>query len=109
MINTVLYGDCRDNLRKIKDAGVEVQMCVTSPPYYGLRDYGLEENQIGLEESPEEYIAQLVEVFRLVRDVLRDDGVLWVNIGDSYYNYRPGISEAIFCQQQSRSTANQKS
>ena len=65
-------------------------MCVTSPPYYGLRDYGGEVNQIGQEETPEEFIQSLVEVFREVRDVLKDDGVLWLNIGDSYYNYRPG-------------------
>ena len=63
-------------------------MCVTSPPYYGLRDYGGEENQIGQEESPEEFVDQLVEVFRNVREVLTDDGTLWLNIGDSYYNYR---------------------
>ena len=63
-------------------------MCVTSPPYYGLRDYGGEESQIGLEQSPEEYIEQMVEVMSLVRDCLADDGTLWLNIGDSYYNYR---------------------
>ena len=63
-------------------------MCVTSPPYYGLRDYGGEENQIGMEESPEKYVEQLVDVFRSVREVLTDDGTLWLNIGDSYYNYR---------------------
>ena len=60
------------------------------PAYYGLRDYGKEDDQIGLEESPEEFIDQLVEVFRGVRDCLTDDGTLWVNIGDSYYNYRGG-------------------
>src|SRR5476651_1947860 len=58
-------------------------MCVTSPPYYGLRDYGVE-GQIGLEETPAEFIARLVEVFREVRRVLRDDGTAWVNMGDSY-------------------------
>ena len=63
-------------------------MCVTSPPYYGLRDYGGEENQIGQENSPEEFVDQLVDVFRSVREVLTDDGTLWLNIGDSYYNYR---------------------
>ena len=63
-------------------------MCVTSPPYYGLRDYGGEENQIGQEGSPEEFIDQLVEVFKKVRDVMVDDGTLWVNMGDTYYNYR---------------------
>ena len=60
-----------------------VQMCVTSPPYYGLRDYG-HPGQLGLEQTPEKYIAAMVEVFRCVRDVLRDDGTLWLNIGDSY-------------------------
>ena len=63
--------------------GVKAQTCVTSPPYYGLRDYG-HEGQIGLEETPEEYIAAMVEVFRCVRDVLADDGTVWLNIGDSY-------------------------
>ena len=63
--------------------GVKVQTCVTSPPYFGLRDYG-HEGQIGLEQTPEEYIAAMVEVFRCVRDVLADDGTLWLNIGDSY-------------------------
>jgi DNA modification methylase len=62
---------------------VKVQTCVTSPPYFGLRDYG-HEGQIGLEQTPEEYIAAMVEVFRCVKDVLADDGTLWVNIGDSY-------------------------
>ena len=69
-------------------------MCVTSPPYYGLRDYGGEENQIGQENSPEEFVDQLVEVFRNVREVLTDDGTLWINIGDSYYNYRPGKGQS---------------
>ncbi len=64
-------------------AGVKVQTCVTSPPYFGLRDYG-HEGQIGLEETPEQFIWKLVEVFRCVWDVLADDGTLWVNIGDSY-------------------------
>jgi DNA modification methylase len=58
-------------------------MCVTSPPYLGLRDYG-HEGQLGLEQTPEQYIAAMVEVFRCVRDVLADDGTLWLNIGDSY-------------------------
>jgi len=95
MIDTILYGDCRSTLKQFADAGVKAQMCVTSPPYYGLRDYGNEDDQIGLEESPEEFIAQLVEVFRGVRDCLADDGTLWVNIGDSYYNYRSGKGQAL--------------
>ena len=60
-----------------------VQMCVTSPPYFGLRDYGVD-GQLGLEQTPEHYVAAMVEVFRCVRDVLTDDGTLWLNIGDSY-------------------------
>jgi DNA modification methylase len=60
-----------------------VQCCVTSPPYWGLRDYGVE-GQLGLEPTPEEYVANMVEVFREIRRVLRDDGTLWLNLGDSY-------------------------
>ena len=85
--DTILYGDCRETLKQI-DSGI-VQMCVTSPPYYGLRDYGGEDKQIGQEQTPEEFIDELVSVFREVRRTLKDDGTLWVNIGDSYYNYRP--------------------
>lgn len=77
----ILTGDCRDVLRTLADGSV--RCCVTSPPYYGLRDYGVD-GQIGLEQTPEEYIAAMVDVFRCVRDVLADDGTLWLNIGDSY-------------------------
>jgi DNA modification methylase len=85
--DTILFGDCRDTLKQFDE---KARCCVTSPPYYGLRDYGGESNQIGQEQSPEEYIEEMVNVFRLVRDNLTDDGTLWLNIGDSYYNYRPG-------------------
>ena len=85
--DTILYGDCRETLNNLTN--LSVQMCVTSPPYYGLRDYGGEKSQIGQEQTPEEFIDELVKVFRIVRDKLKDDGTLWVNIGDSYYNYRP--------------------
>jgi DNA modification methylase len=84
-MNQILFGDCRETLKTID---TKAQMCVTSPPYYGLRNYGGEDKQIGMEQTPEEYIQQLVEVFRSVRDVLHDDGTLWLNIGDTYYNYR---------------------
>ena len=87
MKDTILFGDCRETLKQFDE---KARCCVTSPPYYGLRDYGGESNQIGLEQSPEEYIQEMVNVFRLVRDNLTDDGTLWLNIGDSYYNYRPG-------------------
>ena len=79
------FGDCRETMRRWKEQGIKAQTCVTSPPYYGLRDYG-HDGQIGLEETPEEYIKAMVEVFRCVWDVLEDDGTLWLNIGDSYYN-----------------------
>jgi len=81
--NLIWYGDCRTVLRTFAAMGLQANTCVTSPPYFGLRDYG-HEGQLGLEQTPESYIANLVEVFRCVRDVLRDDGTLWVNIGDSY-------------------------
>lgn len=74
-------GDCRELLAQLPERCV--QTCVTSPPYYGLRDYG-HDGQIGLERTPDEYISALVEVFRGVRRALRNDGTLWVNIGDSY-------------------------
>jgi site-specific DNA-methyltransferase (adenine-specific) len=77
----IIHGDCRDMLKTLADASVHC--CVTSPPYFGLRDYG-HAGQIGLEPTPAEYVAQMVEVFREVRRVLRDDGTLWLNLGDSY-------------------------
>jgi DNA modification methylase len=75
------FGDCLETLRRMPD-GI-VNTCVTSPPYFGLRDYG-HAGQIGLEPTPDEFIAKLVEVFREVRRVLRDDGTVWMNMGDSY-------------------------
>lgn len=77
----IIIGDVRDGLRSL--AAGSVQCCVTSPPYWGLRDYGVD-GQIGLESTPEAFVAKMVEVFREVRRVLRDDGTLWLNIGDSY-------------------------
>jgi DNA modification methylase len=78
-------GDAKHTLASLP--AESVQTCVTSPPYWGLRDYG-EDGQLGLEETPEEYVQNLVDVFREVRRVLRDDGTVWLNIGDSYA--RPG-------------------
>ena len=140
-MNKIEFGDCRETMRRWKEQGIKAQTCVTSPPYYGLRDYGTakwnggdvdcehigarvnplkvggftgerlrKENgtenekylsykhkcpdcnatridaQLGLEETPDEYIKAMVEVFRCVWDVLEDDGTLWINIGDSYCN-----------------------
>jgi len=82
-MNLIEFGDCRETMRRWASEGVKAQMCVTSPPYFGLRDYG-HDGQIGLEQTPEAYIAAMVDVFRCVRDVLADDGTLWLNIGDSY-------------------------
>jgi DNA modification methylase len=153
-VNKVYWGDCRDSMRQMKQEGIKVQTCVTSPPYYGLRDYGTgtwiggdetcshkrdskysdktitghankdltvgdaiykticpkcgavrKDLQIGLEETPQEFIDNLVEVFACVWDILADDGTLWVNLGDSYYNYRPGKGQAL--NKQSVSNTNQ--
>ena len=148
------FGDCRETMRRWAEQGVKAQTCVTSPPYYGLRDYGTAkwdggdamcdhavrvdpkiesstlsggkatighqregfkkvclrcgalriDDQLGLEETPEQYIKAMVEVFRCVWDVLEDDGTLWLNIGDSYYNYRPGQGQ----RQGKQSIASQK-
>lgn len=78
-----MCGDVMDCLRELPAQSINT--CITSPPYFGLRDYGINA-QIGLEESPEEYITKLVEVFREVRRVLRDDGTVWLNLGDCYTN-----------------------
>ena len=92
MRDTILFGDCRETLKEFDE---KARMCVTSPPYYGLRNYGGEESQIGLEQTPEEFINELVKVFNEVKNVLTDDGTCWVNIGDSYYNYRPGRGQGL--------------
>jgi DNA modification methylase len=77
----ILNGDCIEMMKTLPDQSVNC--CVTSPPYFGLRDYG-HEGQIGLEETPEAFVQKMVEVFREVKRVLRDDGTLWLNLGDSY-------------------------
>ena len=152
MKDTILFGNCQDTLKQFDPHSART--CVTSPPYYGLRDYGTatwiggdpncshkrdskvkaencntghknhdemagvgdaiyksvcpkcgavrQDSQIGLEETPEEYIESLVSVFREVRNVLTDDGTLWVNLGDSYYNYRPGKGQSLVKQSVSK-------
>ena len=80
-LNKIYNMDCLEGLKQLPDNSINC--CVTSPPYWGLRDYGVE-GQLGLESTPEEYVAKMVEVFREVKRVLRDDGTLWLNLGDSY-------------------------
>ena len=92
-METILLGDALEQLRELPSESVYI--CVTSPPYYGLRDYGAA-GQLGLESTPEEYIAKLVDVFREVRRILRADGTLWLNIGDSYNGYKGTDKRANF-------------
>ena len=81
MTHRIIQGDSLSVLVTLPSESINC--CVTSPPYFGLRDYGCD-GQIGLESTPEAFVARLVAVFREVRRVLRDDGTLWVNMGDSY-------------------------
>lgn len=106
----ILQGDCLLKLKELNDQSVNC--CVTSPPYYGLRDYGVD-GQIGLEDTPEQYISRLVEVFREVKRVLRDDGTLWLNIGDSYAGSGKGAAHypdnvSAFKQATNKGTVDQK-
>jgi len=80
-LNKIYNMDCLEGLKQLDDNSINC--CVTSPPYWGLRDYGVE-GQLGLESTPEEYVENLVAIFREVKRVLRDDGTLWLNLGDSY-------------------------
>jgi len=87
--NCELYiGDCLEVMKNMPDQSI--QCCVTSPPYYGLRNYGVE-GQIGLEETPKLYINKLVQVFHELKRIMRDDGTLWLNLGDSYAGSGKGI------------------
>lgn len=87
MTYRLIHGDCLASLRAMEPESVDC--CVTSPPYWGLRDYGVD-GQMGLESTPAEYVARIVEVFREVRRVLKDDGTLWLNLGDSYASSTKG-------------------
>ena len=108
--NAVIEGDCLEKLKQLPDGIVDC--CVTSPPYYALRDYGVD-GQIGLESTPEEYIHKLVLVFREIRRVLKQDGTLWLNIADSYwgsgsrgYDFTGKFTEASAVQSNSQGTVN---
>jgi len=83
LTNHCYQGDCRDVMRNLIAAGVRVQCIVTSPPYWGLRDYGVD-GQLGLEPTLREFLTNMVEVFELCRELLADDGTLWLNMGDGY-------------------------
>lgn len=86
-LNKIYEGDCLTFLKQMPDNFIDC--CVTSPPYYGLRDYGVD-GQIGLEETPEQYVQKLVEIFREVKRVLKPEGTLWLNLGDSYNGNKVG-------------------
>lgn len=90
VMNRIIIGDALERLRELPDEIADV--CVTSPPYYGLRDYGVD-GQVGLEKTPEEYIDRLVQIFREVRRTLKKDGTLWIVIADSYAGSGRGISK----------------
>jgi len=91
MTVNIIVGDNRETLKNIPDKSVHC--CVTSPPYFGLRDYNMN-NQIGLENTPDDFVQELVKVFQEVKRVLRDDGTLWLNLGDSYNNFRTQMGPA---------------
>lgn len=90
MTNTVHHGDCLTVLKTFPDEFIDC--CVTSPPYWGLRDYGVS-GQLGLEKTPEEYVAKMVEVFREVKRVLKKEGTAWINLGDSYASVKSRYSQ----------------
>ena len=101
-INQIYNMDCRAGLKLLDDNSIDC--CITSPPYWGLRDYGVD-GQIGLEETLQDYIKEIVEVFRDVKRVLKPEGTLWLNLGDSYVgtggNRKHDVKNKIFNQQQS--------
>ena len=86
--NVILLGDALEQLRKIPDTAV--QCVITSPPYWGLRNYGIA-GQMGQEKTPEEYVTKMVQIFQEVKRVLKDDGTLWLNLGDSYAGSLKGV------------------
>ena len=94
MRNLIEFGDCRDIMKRWTDEGVKVQTCITSPPYFGLRDYG-KEGQIGLEPDIGAYVSNIVDVFRHVWNLLSNDGTVWLNLGDSYSGSGKGPSKGL--------------
>ena len=98
MHNVIEFGDCRAIMKKWRKDGVKVQTCITSPPYFGLRDYG-HKGQIGLEADVGDYVSNIVDVFRDVWNLLSDDGTVWLNLGDSYAGSGKGPSKSLNGQQ----------
>lgn len=88
--NIIYNEDCLTGLKGLPDCSIDC--CVTSPPYYGLRDYGVN-GQIGLEETPEQYVQKITEVFAQVKRVLKPEGTLWLNLGDSYAGSGKGFGD----------------
>ena len=93
-MDKIEFGDCRETMKRWIEEGVKVQTCITSPPYFGLRDYG-HDGQIGLESEVGDYVRNLVDVFALVRNLLCEDGTLWLNLGDSYSGSGKGPSKSL--------------
>lgn len=105
-INEIINKDCIEGMKELPDNSVDC--CITSPPYFGLRDYG-HDGQIGLENTPELFVAKMVEVFTEVRRVLKDDGTLWLNLGDSYSGSGKGIGDMTgYKWKQSTNTGSRK-
>ncbi|MVT07682.1 DNA-methyltransferase [Chitinophaga tropicalis] len=90
-VNYIHAIDCLTGLKNLPEESI--QCCVSSPPYYRLRDYGVD-SQVGMEATPEGYVQRLVEIFTEVRRVLKSDGVLWLNLGDSYWHGKPAAQQA---------------
>lgn len=90
--NKIYQGDSLEVLKTFPDESIDC--CISSPPYWGLRDYGVG-GQIGLEKSPEEYVNDIVNIYREIKRVLKKEGTCWLNLGDSYYNYRPGKGQRV--------------
>lgn len=103
-VNKIINQDCIEGMKLLPDNSVDC--CVTSPPYFGLRDYGTSE-QIGLEETPELFIQKLVDVFSEVRRVLKPSGTLWLNLGDSYNNYKANTGDTAFAGNVNRPVSKQ--
>lgn len=107
LINTCLQGDAIEQMQVMQRQGIKAQTCVTSPPYWQLRDYHMQ-GQIGMETSLDEYIERLVETFSMVRDVLSDDGTLWLNIGDKYAGTHSGTRNVNKWPKQSKNKGSVK-